>query len=246
MSTGPFQRRDDVRTRARVNCVETVRRHEDELAALPRSIHAVGLLRQHLEPRQLVHGIVTDGSAAPNIVPARATAVHNLRAADSDSLQRLENRVRACFEAGAIATGCNHEVVRLSPDYAQLKPDEWLSEAYRSTITELGRVPLEAAAERDRLIGNTDMGNVTRMLPAIHPMIAVECGGAVNHQAEFAAACASRAVDRAVRDGAIAMASTAVAAAVDADQRARLLAAVRQRAGIRRPSNETFASGGVA
>ncbi|MFC7341422.1 M20 family metallopeptidase [Saccharopolyspora griseoalba] len=202
---------------------------------------AVGLLRQHLEPRQMVHGIVTEGGAAPNIVPARTAAVYNLRAAEESSLRRLENRIRACFEAGATATGCSHEIVQVSPVYAELDPDRWLSEAYRRAITELGREPLDRGVERDRVIGSTDMGNVTGFLPAIHPMIAVDCGDAVNHQAEFAAACATPSADRAVLDGAVAMAWTALAAATDGAQRERLLAGARER--TTEPKNT---SGGTA
>ncbi|GAA2781243.1 M20 family metallopeptidase [Saccharopolyspora taberi] len=205
---------------------------------------AIGLLRQHLEPKQMVHGIVTAGGAAPNIVPEATAAVFNLRAAESHSLRRLENRIRACFEAGATATGCAHEVNQISPAYAELDTDEWLSEAYRTAITELGRSPLDRTSERDRIIGSTDMGNLTQVLPAIHPMIAVDCGAAVNHQAEFAAACASPSADRAVLDGAVAMAWTALSAAADPDQRVRLLTAVNARSSA--PSNEFFASGGVA
>ncbi|MDI2032188.1 M20 family metallopeptidase [Saccharopolyspora sp. TS4A08] len=206
---------------------------------------AIGLLRQHLEPQQMVHGIVTEGGAAPNIVPARTAAVYNLRAAEARSLQRLENRIRACFEAGATATGCAHEIVQISPVYAELACDHWLSEAYRRAITDLGREPLDRSTERGRVIGSTDMGNVTRALPAIHPMIAVECGDAVNHQAEFAAACATPSADRAVLDGAVAMAWTALAAGLDGTQRARLLAGVDDRA--REGSTEQFCtSGGVA
>ncbi|SFS41064.1 M20 family metallopeptidase [Saccharopolyspora flava] len=206
---------------------------------------AIGLLRQHLEPQQMVHGIVTEGGAAPNIVPARTAAVYNLRAAEARSLQRLENRIRACFEAGATATGCAHEIVQISPVYAELACDHWLSEEYRRAITDLGREPLDRGTERGRVIGSTDMGNVTRVLPAIHPMIAVECGDAVNHQAEFAAACATPSADRAVLDGAVAMAWTALAAGLDGTQRARLLAGVDDRA--RNGSTEHFCtSGGVA
>ncbi|MEV4645703.1 M20 family metallopeptidase [Saccharopolyspora sp. NPDC049357] len=206
---------------------------------------AIGLLRQHLEPQQMVHGIVTEGGAAPNIVPARTAAVYNLRAAEARSLQRLENRIRACFEAGATATGCSHEIVQISPVYAELACDQWLSEAYRRAITDLGREPLDRSTERGRVIGSTDMGNVTRALPAIHPMIAVECGDAVNHQAEFAAACATPSADLAVLDGAVAMAWTALAAVLDGTQRERLLAGVADRAG--KGSTEQFCtSGGVA
>src|SRR5207302_10708379 len=100
-----------------------------------------------------------------------------------------------------------------------------LAEAYRSAITRLGRTPVGAEAERTRQIGSTDMGNVTRVVPGIHPTIAIDSGEAVNHQPEFAAACASPSADQAVLDGAVAMAWTAIAAAEDDLQRARLLAA---------------------
>lgn len=190
---------------------------------------AIGLARQHLAPKQMVHGIVTHGGAAPNIVPALTTGAFYLRAPDVESLQHLENRIRDCFSAGALATGCTHEVVQLSPVYTELTPDGWLADAYRSAITELGRTVLTRAQEQARMTGSTDMGNVTRFLPAIHPTIAIDCGDAVNHQPEFAAACATGSADRAVLDGALAMAVTAVAAATDDNQRARLLAGVAAR-----------------
>lgn len=191
---------------------------------------AIGLARQHLEPGQMVSGIVIDGGAAPNIVPAKAAAMFDLRAEDLESLQRLENRIGACFHAGAVATGCTHEVVKVSPIYAELTPDPWLADAYRQAAVALGRRPLSPERERREKIGSTDMGNVTRVLPAIHPTIAIDCGNAVNHQIEFANACASASADQAVLDGALAMAWTTITAATDPDQRARLLAAAAERA----------------
>lgn len=190
---------------------------------------AVGLVRQHLEGGQMVHGIVTDGGAAPNIVPAHSSALYFLRAPDIESLRRLETRIRDCFQAGAVATGCSHQVAQVSPVYAELKPDDWLADAYRAAVTELGRTPLAPEAERRRRIGSTDMGNVTHALPAIHPTTAIDCGDAVNHQPEFATACATASADRAVLDGALAMAWTAIAAATDDTQRARLLSGVADR-----------------
>ncbi|GAA1354339.1 M20 family metallopeptidase [Saccharothrix algeriensis] len=184
---------------------------------------AIGLARQHLEPGQMVSGIVTRGGTVPNVVPDRTSAMFDLRAEDLESLGRLEERVARCFAAGALATGCTHEVVKVSPVYAELTPDPWLADAYRRAITELGRTPLEPAEERTRRLGSTDMGNVTRALPAIHPTIAIDCGDAVNHQIEFATACASASADRAVLDGALALAWTTIAAACDDAQRARLV-----------------------
>lgn len=190
---------------------------------------AVGLLRQHLEDGQMLHGIVTHGGAAPNIVPSNTSALYYLRAPNVVSLQQLEARVRACFEAGGLATGCAHEVTQVSPVYSDLLPDPWLAAAYRVAITGLGRSPLNPEDERDRPIGSTDMGNVTRVLPAIHPTIAIDCGDAVNHQPEFATACATPSADRAVYDGALALALTGLAAATDDAQCDRLIRAQRER-----------------
>jgi amidohydrolase len=190
---------------------------------------AVGLLRQHLEPRQMLHGIVTHGGAAPNIVPAETAALYYLRAADVASLQQLETRVLDCFEAGAVATGCSHQVTHQSPVYSELVPDPWLAASYRTAVTGIGRSPQSPEEERDRQAGSTDMGNVTRALPAIHPTIAIDCGDAVNHQPEFAAACVTPSADRAVCDGALALALTAAAAASDDAQRDRLIGGVSQR-----------------
>jgi amidohydrolase len=189
---------------------------------------AVGLLRQHLEPRQQVHGIVTSGGAAPNIVPADTCALYYLRAPDLESLRRLESRIRDCFAAGATATGCGHEVAQVSPVYAELVPDGWLVDTYRNVLVELGRTPTTSSGA----IGSTDMGNVTHALPAIHPTIAIDCGDAVTHQPEFATASATPSADRAVLDGALAMAWTAIAAANDVDQRSRLLDGVTGRTSL--------------
>lgn len=197
---------------------------------------AVGLLRQHLQPHQMVHGIVTHGGAAPNVIPADTSALYYIRALDVESLRQLETRVRDCFRAGAVATGCTHEVTQVSPVYTELDPDPWLAAAYRAAITGLGRSPLNPEDEQKRQTGSTDMGNVSRALPAIHPTIAIDCGDAVNHQPEFAAACASPSADRAVCDGALALALTGLAAATDDAQRDRLIGEASRRSASAAPA----------
>ena len=117
----------------------------------------------------------------------------------------------------------------MSPVYAPLAPDAWLADTYRVVLADVGRTPMTPDEERTRPVGSTDMGNVTQVLPAIHPSMAIDCGDAVNHQPEFAAACATPSADQAVLDSALAMAWTAVAAASDDDERSRLLAGVQAR-----------------
>ncbi|TCK20649.1 M20 family metallopeptidase [Pseudonocardia endophytica] len=187
---------------------------------------AIGVGRQHLEPEQLVHGIVTHGGDAPNVVPADTRAVYDMRAPDVGSLERLQARVRRCIEAGAVATGCSFEITA-APDYAELRHDPWLSATYRDAILELGRTLLPPEQERVLPAGSTDMGNVSLVVPSIHPAIGVESGGAVNHQPEFTAACVGPSADRAVGDAAVAMARTTAAAAVSDEQRERFLTRTR-------------------
>ncbi|WP_245650363.1 M20 family metallopeptidase [Nocardia harenae] len=184
---------------------------------------ALGLLRQHLAPGQQLHGIVNDGGVAPNIVPGRAELLYYLRAADSASLDDLTRRASDCFAAGALATGCTHEIRTLAPTYTELTPDPALLAVYREQITGLGRTPLPPEFEAQRPLGSTDMGNVTNIVPGIHPVIGIEAGGAVTHQPEFAAASVTASADRAVLDGAVALACTAVAVARDEQHRSSLL-----------------------
>ncbi|WP_018180743.1 amidohydrolase [Jongsikchunia kroppenstedtii] len=184
---------------------------------------AVGLLRQHLEPGQQIHGMVTVGGSAPNVIAAHTELMYYLRALDGESLQRLDDRAEGCFAAGAVATGCTHECRIVSPTYLELRHDDRLAEAYRTAIIERGRRPAPPGREGLRPFGSTDMGNVSQTVPSIHPLIGIDSGGANIHEPGFAAAAVSPSADQAIIDGAIALAETAAAVAVDQGWRAELL-----------------------
>jgi amidohydrolase len=184
---------------------------------------SIGLLRQHLEPSHRVHGIVTDGGDAPNIVPGSTRGSWYVRASTLDELAELSPRVRACFEAGAVATGCEVEVELAGPPYSEFLTDMTLLDAYEREASQVGRVFPTGDAQRP-LSGSTDMANVSLRIPTIHPLLGIETNGAVNHQPEFTAAAANASADRAVLEGAMAMARTSVAIALDPDARARLVA----------------------
>lgn len=190
---------------------------------------ALGLLRQHLAKGQQMHGIVSNGGTAPNIVPARAELLYYLRADTADLLAELTARASTCFAAGALATGCTHEIRTVSPTYTELTNDPVVVEVYREQIVELGRVPVPRELEAERPLGSTDMGNVTNVLPGIHPIIGIDSAGAVTHQPEFAAAAVNASADAAIVDGALALAATAVQVAVDPTQRDRLLELAQRR-----------------
>ena len=191
----------------------------------------IGLLRQHLEPTHRVHGIVTHGGDAPNIVPGNTRGSWYVRASTLAELEELSPRVHACFEAGALATGCEVEIELASPRYSEFLPDALLLAAYEREAIAVGRVfgARDATGQlrglqSGQLSGSTDMANVSLVLPTIHPMLGIETGGAVNHQPGFTAAAVNASADRAVLDGSLSMARTAIAVALDPDAGARLLA----------------------
>ena len=179
---------------------------------------AIGLLRQQLQPGDRVHGIVTKGGEAANIIPAHVTADYMVRAATRVRMDELLQLVRNCFEAGALATGASLDI-GLDAAYSDMRHDHGLARLYRRRAEELGRVFSEAPS----MPVSTDMGNVSHEVPAIHPFIGIETHGSVNHQAEFAAACAEPSADQAIFDGALAMALTVIDAATDGSVRSRLL-----------------------
>lgn len=181
----------------------------------------IGLLRQHIGANDRIHGIVTDGGDAPNIVPERTAGQWYVRSATLAELAELYPRVRRCFEAGALATGTRVEFPEPPPAYSEFDHDPDLVAAYVRNARALGRVFPDLGAAGDRMVGSTDMANVSLHIPTIHPMIAIETD-AVNHQPEFTAACATPSADRAVRDGALAMAWTAIDAAGDEELARRL------------------------
>jgi amidohydrolase len=193
---------------------------------------AIGLLRQQLAPGQLVHGIVTNGGQAVNVIPGQATLQYAMRAVESDSLRELEGRIFSCFAAGALAAGCEYEIDVPAPGYAELKPDQWLADVCRDEMRRLGREPVAPEVEANLPLGSTDMGNVTQVLPGIHPVIGVDAGGATVHQRAFADAAVGPSADRAVVDGAIMLARTIVHLAETPDQRDRVLLAQQRRAAI--------------
>ena len=169
---------------------------------------AISNLRQHIRPTERIHGIVTDGGQAPNIVPERAAGEFYVRAKDEAALAKLKPRVQACFEAGAKGSGCDVDVRWAEVDYLDLNTNEPLAEVFQGHAEGLGRA-FESFEERRFGAGSTDMGNVSHRVPSIHPMLAAAPPNVVIHHPDFAKWAASDMGDRAALDGAKALALTA-------------------------------------
>jgi amidohydrolase len=184
---------------------------------------ALGLLRQHIRSTDRIHGIVTEGGVAPNVVPAHTSARYIVRSETLDQLDELRPRVYRCFEAGGLATGAKVEISGGDKPYAEMHHDADMAALYRANSEALDRPFPNLGEWETRPTGSTDMGNVSRAMPSIHPMIGINSLPAVNHQPEFTAHCITAHADKALIDGALAMAWTCIDMATNAAVRERLL-----------------------
>ena len=186
---------------------------------------AIGLLRQHLNMTDRVHGYVTKAGTAANIIPAQGEASYMVRTPHVDDLDALRRRVVACFEAGALATGAELSLTSPNPSYSHLEHHAGLGRRYRRNAERLGRSFHDGKVPPV----STDMGNVSLHVPTIHPFIGIDSLPAVNHQPGFSDAAARPPADQAVIDGAVALAWTAIDAVTDPELTAELMAAAATR-----------------
>ena len=170
----------------------------------------IAQLRQHITSSDRVHGIINYGGAAANIVPERAEATYYIRAQDTVALAALKDRVLACIEAGAAGAGGRVELEWWEHSYLDLRSNQTLARAYRANAESLGRSFFEVSNIPPSARGATDMGNVSHLVPSIHPTIAIAPIGTGIHTACFAHCAASETGDDATVDGAKAMAMTAI------------------------------------
>ena len=169
----------------------------------------VSTLRQTLLNTDRVHGIITHGGAAPNITPAFTSMSWYVRSFDNERLDVLMAKVAACFEAASIATGCSYEIKQHGHTYRNMVVDSVLADLYAANSKAVGR-PMPFTGDVAPRGGSTDMGNVSHVVPSIHPMLDINSLPAVNHQPEFAAHTITPDGDKAIDDGALAMAGTII------------------------------------
>ena len=164
----------------------------------------VAALRQHIRPNERVHGIFTAGGDKPNIVPARARTEWMVRSRSIRTLGPLKDRVEACLRAGATAAGCDVEIAWKPVVYADMLDNTVIVDQYRANSAALGRELLELDPAF-AVVGSTDMGNISYVVPSIHPMIQAAPQGVPIHTPEFAVHAVGEQGDRAVLDGALAL-----------------------------------------
>ena len=159
------------------------------LEAMLQSFAAINSLRQHIKDKARIHGIITDGGEAANIVPAHSAGNFVVRAEDDSYLDELKERVINCFTGAATASGARLEYRWGEVRYASLRSNLTLARLFRRNLQSLGRkVHL---LDPSNSFGSSDMGNVGQLVPSIHPSVAIAPVEALVHSPQFASAAAS-------------------------------------------------------
>ncbi len=166
--------------------------------------------RQQMVQSNRMHGVIRDGGYKPNIIPSYTNSEWYLRSLNGEGLVELEKDFHNFVNAAALATKCKVKIS--SPDYRyeEIVNNETLFNLYLENSLEVGRkMILQQDATRPGL-GSTDMGNISKAFPSIHPMLSIDAVDAVNHQPEYAAATITKGGHKAIYDGAYAMGATII------------------------------------
>jgi amidohydrolase len=178
------------------------------LDAMVLAYNGINALRQHLRDDVRIHGIINHGGDAPNIVPEYTKASFIVRAADSPYAMEVLGKVRACAEGAALATGARLVFEKEGHGYEARLPNPVLVGLFKDNLTALG-LEVEVATGNERM-GSSDIGNVSQVVPAIHPYIAIGPEDVGGHTSEFEKAAASPAGHEGLIHAAKALAMTAV------------------------------------
>ena len=177
------------------------------LDAVLQTFNAVNALRQQARQDVRIHGIITEGGSAPNIIPAKASCYFQVRADDLQELERIKSRVTACATGAAVATGCRLETDADPRVIAPLKVIPSFYSLYSRQLALLGLE--ESASPSDRNKGSSDIGNLSQLVPTIHPHVPIGEGVTI-HSEGFAQAAGSLQGEMAAVEGATTLALTAI------------------------------------
>ncbi len=178
------------------------------LEAIILSFNAINSLRQHTRDDARIHGIISDGGQVVNVVPAHGSASFLIRARDETYLEELKKKVLNCFKGASTATGARLGYKWGTVQYAPMRNNIVMANLYIDNMETLGRsVKL---VHPDQSFGSTDTGNVSQLVPSIHPSVAIAPRGVSIHSHRFAKAAASETGIQGMLDAAKAIAMTVV------------------------------------
>ncbi|MFC2056986.1 M20 family metallopeptidase [Chloroflexota bacterium] len=178
------------------------------LEAMLQSFTAINSLRQHIKSTARIHGIITDGGEAANIVPAHSAGNFIVRAMDNDYLDEIKEKVLNCCIGAAAATGNRLQYKWGDVRYAPMRNNLPLAQLFAQNMQSLGRNV--SLSDPENTFGSTDMGNISQVVPSIHPFVAIAEKEILIHSPEFVLAAASERGTKGMLDAAKAMAMTVV------------------------------------
>ncbi len=178
------------------------------LEAMLQSFAAINSLRQHIKPTARIHGIITDGGQAANIIPAHSAGNFIVRAEDDAYLDELKQKVLNCFIGASTASGAQLQYKWGKGHYASMRNNLPLAKLFAQNMQSLGRRVV--ISDPDSTFGSTDMGNVSQLVPSIHPCVAIAEKEVLIHSPQFTSAAASEAGIKGMLDAAKALALTVV------------------------------------
>jgi amidohydrolase len=170
----------------------------------------VSTFRQQMLPTDRVHGVITHGGEVANVIPAYTRSEWMIRATSESRLTELIEHMTRCFEAAATATGCTFTMTPDSHPYLEMVSNPIMADLYSSNSAALGRPMTRWVDLENKQAGSTDMGNVSHVVPSLHPCLFLGDGKSTNHQPGFAAATVTEDGHSALRDGALGMAWTII------------------------------------
>eukprot|EP00930_Biecheleria_cincta_P084218 TRINITY_DN73707_c0_g1_i1.p1 TRINITY_DN73707_c0_g1~~TRINITY_DN73707_c0_g1_i1.p1 ORF type:complete len:498 (-),score=74.68 TRINITY_DN73707_c0_g1_i1:189-1502(-) len=175
------------------------------LDAMLVAFHGISAARQQMKPTWRVHGVITKGGLKPNIIPDLTEAEFAIRAPDNTELAELRKMVQRCFDAAAMATACELEVEwcskeskRLGHEYSTLKHNGVMNELYRANAATFGKSFRPRVVEQSLGLGSTDMGNISHVVPSIHPIFKIDSKFPNHHPGFTQVAGSSGALDEAL------------------------------------------------
>ncbi|KAH7133804.1 metal-dependent amidase/aminoacylase/carboxypeptidase [Dactylonectria macrodidyma] len=146
----------------------------------------VALLRQQIQPDERIHGVIEAGGTVPNVITEYTRMNWNIRSPTMKRCNDLLRRVKACFEAGAAATGCSINYIP-SPTYMNLRVNETLCKTYVNEMASIGQKVM--LRQTKNFNASTDMGNVSHLVPSFHGAFAIPASADISaHNPGFAAA----------------------------------------------------------
>ncbi len=189
------------------------------LDAMLQVFFSINAFRQQMPPNSRIHGVISHGGEAPNVIPDYTAARFLVRAKEQEHLEQLRQRFRAIVEAAALATGCRTEIHE-GLSYQARVCNSALVETFGENLAALGITADVPPA--DGGVGSSDIGNVSRIVPTIHPYLQICDPGVGGHTPEFAEAAATERADELTATGATVLAWTAADVLLRPEVRQRL------------------------